>query len=172
MTIDPQVLLIERAKKLAMPIDSQSESSTEPMLSFMLGAEQFLAPLDSVREVAAVETVTKIPGLPYFFAGLTTVRGDIIPVIDIRGILGLPERRPDVAGNIMVVEIDGSLAGIWVDEMHGLTAVDTAHLTVDHALASAGFRGRTPDLLTVIDMTALVVAARKNESAHTHPQEA
>ena len=171
MTADPDATLAERARKLAMPLVATADSTTEPMLSFALGEERFLAPLDSVREVASLDSITRIPGLPFFFAGLTTVRGDIVPVIDVRGFLGLPERRPERAEKILIVESDGAPVGIWVDRMQGLVAVDATHLTLDHALSSAGFRGRMPDLGTVVDLTALVVAARLTESPNPQAQE-
>ncbi len=169
---DTDGILTERARKLAMPLVVTADYTTEPMLSFGLGEERFLAPLLSVREVASLDSITRIPGLPFFFAGLTTVRGDIVPVLDVRGFLGLPERRPERAERILVVESDGAPAGIWVDRIQGLVAVDTTHLTVDHGLSSAAFRGRTADLSTVIDLSALVAAARRTESTNPPAEEA
>lgn len=171
MTVDSGAILAERARKLAMPLAATADSTTEPMLGFALSKERFLAPLDSVREVVSLDSITSIPGLPFFFAGLTTVRGDMVPVVDIRGFLGLPERRPERAENILIVELDGAPVGIWVDRVHGLVAVDTAHLTLDHALSVAGFRGRMPDLGGVIDLTALVGAARLAESHNPQAEE-
>jgi purine-binding chemotaxis protein CheW len=168
----PETILADRARKLAVPQAATADSTTEPMLRFALGEEQFLAPLSSVREVASLDSITPIPGLPFYFAGLTTIRGDIVSVVDVRGFLGLPERRPERAENILIVESDGAIAGIWVDRMHGLVAVDTTQLTMDHALSSAAFRGRMPDLCTVVDLTALVMAARLTESPHPHAEEA
>jgi chemotaxis signal transduction protein len=167
-----EAILTERARKLAMPPTAASGFTTEPMLRFALGDERFLAPLHSVREVAPLDSITSIPGLPFCFAGLTTFRGDIVPVVDVRGLLGLPELRPERAENILIVESDGAPAGIWVDHMQGLVAVDTTLLTQDHALTGAGFRGRTPDLCTVVDLAALVAVARLTESANSHAKEA
>ena len=168
----PEAVLAERARKLAMPPRAASGSATEPMLRFALGEERFLAPLHSVREVAPVDSITVIPGLPFCFAGLTTFRGDIVPVVDVRGLLGLPEHRPERAENILIVEADGAPAAIWVDKMQGLVTVDTTLLTMDHALTSPGFRGRTPDLCTVVDLAALIGVARLTESPNSHAKEA
>jgi chemotaxis signal transduction protein len=168
----PDTILAERARKLAMPPVAASDSTTETMLRFALGEERFLAPLHSVREVAPLDSITQIPGLPFCFAGLTTFRGDIVPVVDVRGFLGLPETRPERAESILIVESDGAPAGIWVDRMQGLVAVDTTLLVLDHALPNAGFCGRTPDLCTVVDLAALVGAARLTESPNPHAEEA
>ncbi|MHB8589899.1 MAG: chemotaxis protein CheW [Candidatus Dormibacteraceae bacterium] len=172
MTADSGAILAQRARKLAMPLAAATGSTTEPMLGFTLGEERFLAPLHSVREVASLDSITPIPGLPFVFAGLTTVRGDIVPVLDVRGFLGLPEHRPERAERILIVESEGVPAGVWVDRMHGLIAVDAALLTVDHGLSSAAFRGRTADLSTVIDLSALVAAARRTESTNPPAEEA
>jgi chemotaxis signal transduction protein len=169
---DTYAILAERARKLAVPPMATSSSTIETMLRFALGEERFLAPLNSVREVAPLDSITRVPGLPFCFAGLTTFRGDIVPVIDVRGFLGLPELRPERAESILIVESDGAPAGIWVDRMQGLVAVDTALLTPDHALRNAGFRGRTPDLCTVVDLGALLGVARVTESPNPHAEEA
>lgn len=172
MTADSDAILAERARRLAMPVAATADSGTDPMLGFTLGEERFLAPLHSVREVVSLESITRIPGLPFLFAGLTTVRGDIVPVLDVRGFLGLPEHRAERPERILIVESEGALAGVWVDRMHGLNAVDAALLTVDHGLSSPAFGGRTADLSTVIDLSALVTAARRAESTNPPAEEA
>lgn len=172
MTADSAAILAERARKLATPVAETGDSGTEPMLGFTLGEERFLAPLHSVREVVSLESITHIPGLPFLFAGLTTVRGDIVPVLDVRGFLGLPEQRAERPERILVVESEGALAGVWVDRMQGLNAVDDTLLTGDHGLNSTAFRGRTADLSTVIDLSALVAAARRAESTNPPAEEA
>jgi len=171
VTAGSDAILTERARKLAIAPQVTSDSMTEEMLRFALGEERFLAPLRSVREVASLDSITSIPGLPFRFAGLTTFRGDIVPVVDVRGLLGLPEHRPEHAENILIIESDGAPTAIWVDRMQGLVAVDTTLLTQDHAMTNAGFRGRTPDLCTVVDLAALVGVARATESQNPHPEE-
>jgi chemotaxis signal transduction protein len=168
----PDAILAERARKLAMPPVATSDSTSETMLRFALGEERFLAPLHSVREVAPLDSITEIPGLPFCFAGLTTFRGDIVPVVDVRAFLGLTELRPEQADSILIVESDGLPVGVWVDRMQGLVAVDTTLLVLDHALQNAGFRGRTSDLCTVVDLAALVGVARLTESPNPHAEEA
>ena len=172
MTTDSTAILAKRARKLALAVVATANATTEPMLSFALGVERFLAPLRAVREVASPNSITHIPGLPFVFAGLTTIRGDLIPVLDIRGFLGQPEQRPERPKWILIVEADGVSTGVWVDELHGLVAVDSTHLTADHGLSIAAFRGRTSDLSTVIDVTAVAVAAGRSESTNSAAQEA
>jgi purine-binding chemotaxis protein CheW len=172
VTASSDTILTERARKLAIAPAATSDSTTEEMLRFALGEEGFLAPLRSVREVVSLDSITRIPGLPFCFAGLTTFRGDIVPVVDVRGLLGQPEHRPDHAENLLIIESDGAPAAIWVDRMQGLVAVDTTLLTEDHAMTNAGFRGRTPDLCTVVDLAALVDIARLTESQNSNAKEA
>jgi len=168
----PDAILAERARRLAMPQVATSGPMTETMLRFALGEERFLAPLHSVREVAPLDSITQIPGLPFCFAGVTTFRGDIVPVVDVRGFLGLPDVRPERAESILVVESDGAPVGVWVDRMQGLVAVDITLLVLDHAMPTAGFCGRTPDLCTVVDLAALVGVARLIGSPNPHAEEA
>ena len=172
MTRDNAAILAERARKLAAPQAPEANSKVEPMLCFTLSDERFLVALGSVREVAAVGPITPIAGLPFEFVGLTTLRGDIIPVLDVRSLLGLPRRRPDQADAFLITASSGSPVGIWADQVEGVVGIDPAELTVDHPLSSPAFRGRTADLATVIDLVALQQSARRVTASHLSAEEA
>ncbi|MDE3019089.1 MAG: purine-binding chemotaxis protein CheW [Nitrospirota bacterium] len=55
-----------------------------------LGGELFAINLRHVREVFEVENLTTVPGMPAALAGVANLRGVVIPVVDLRGLLGLP----------------------------------------------------------------------------------
>jgi purine-binding chemotaxis protein CheW len=55
-----------------------------------LGGESFAIDLRHVREVFEVESLTSVPGMPAALAGVANLRGVVIPVVDLRGLLGLP----------------------------------------------------------------------------------
>lgn len=55
-----------------------------------LGGELFAIDLRNVREVFEVESLTPVPGMPTALAGVANLRGVVMPVVDLRPMLGLP----------------------------------------------------------------------------------
>lgn len=92
---------------------AQDQSITQ-VVSFKLGAEEFAFPMERVREILRVERPSEVPDTPPYFLGILTVRGNILPVIDLRVMLGLPTFADDVRASI-----DGARAryGSWADAL-------------------------------------------------------
>jgi purine-binding chemotaxis protein CheW len=54
-----------------------------------LGGEQFTIDLQNVREVFVVESITPVPGMPAGLVGVTNLRGSVVPLLDLRQMIGL-----------------------------------------------------------------------------------
>lgn len=55
-----------------------------------LGGELFTIDLQNVREVFVVESITPVPGMPSGLVGVTNLRGTVVPLLDLRRMIGLP----------------------------------------------------------------------------------
>jgi chemotaxis signal transduction protein len=84
-----------------------------------LGSGRFAVSLASVAEVGRVPGVTRIPGGPDWLAGVANWRGRLMPVLDLRGLLG-GERTPFTSSARLVVLVDdGISAALVVDAVEG-----------------------------------------------------
>ncbi|MBD8678953.1 chemotaxis protein CheW [Sphingomonas sp. CFBP 13720] len=72
---------------------------------FNLGGEIFALPVGSVREILDYRDAFQMPQGPRWLAGLIDVRGDAIPMIDLRVRLGLPAATIDPMTRILVVSV-------------------------------------------------------------------
>lgn len=59
------------------------------IVSFQLGREEFAFPMQDVREILRVQTPKGVPGAPDHVLGVLTVRGQILPIVDLRRLLKL-----------------------------------------------------------------------------------
>jgi purine-binding chemotaxis protein CheW len=59
------------------------------MCVLTLGGESFAIDLRNVSEVFEVESITVVPGMPSLLTGVTNLRGTVVSLIDLRGMLGL-----------------------------------------------------------------------------------
>jgi chemotaxis signal transduction protein len=75
---------------------TDGDQSVAQLVSFKLGEEEFAFPMDRVREILRVQRPNVVPDTPDYFLGILTVRGNILPVIDLRILLGLRALSTDV----------------------------------------------------------------------------
>lgn len=64
-------------------------SAPARLLTFTLGTGRFAIPLLAVKEVIAIPEIAAVPMAPKHFRGLMNLRGQVIPVIDLRMKLGI-----------------------------------------------------------------------------------
>lgn len=85
---------------------------------FLIGEEQFGVDVKQAREIITTTDLTFVPKAPDFVKGVINLRGEIIPIIDLKRRLGLNGSTGDVENQkIIVVELDNSLIGMQVDDV-------------------------------------------------------
>jgi purine-binding chemotaxis protein CheW len=88
------------AEEMAEKIDEINQ-----YLTFTLGKEDFALDIGKVREVLDYTTITKVPRMPEFLRGVINLRGNVVPVIDLRYKLGMGTVKQTVDTCIVIVEI-------------------------------------------------------------------
>ncbi len=96
----------------------------ETWLTLILADELFALPVDPVRQVLRLSSITRVPHAPTPIRGVTNVRGRVIPVIDLRLRLDLPESALDRGSRIVVVHSRGRLLGLLVDAVQQVVHLD------------------------------------------------
>jgi purine-binding chemotaxis protein CheW len=93
---------------------------------FKLADESYGIEVDKVRTIERMSPVTRVPKTPPFVKGVINLRGNVVPVIDLRGRFGLPEVEPDDNTRIVIVHVADMEVGFIVD-----SANDVIDLTED-----------------------------------------
>lgn len=75
-------------------------------LTFRLGDEDFALEINTVREVLDLINITKIPRTPEYMKGVINLRGNVVPIIDLRLNLGMSAAERTVDTCIIIVEVD------------------------------------------------------------------
>lgn len=97
--------------------DTEVETAEEiKMLTFTLDNVFYGVDVHQVREVKNFEGATPVPYAPPYVKGVTNLRGEIIPVIDLRKRIGLDERKENAEG-IMIIVQDKHPIGVIVDSV-------------------------------------------------------
>lgn len=82
-----------------------SDDSTMQAVTFGLGAERFAIPVTLVREILDYGEAFRIPNAPAWLRGITDVRGQGVPTVDLRARLGLPSGEVTLTTRILVVDV-------------------------------------------------------------------
>jgi purine-binding chemotaxis protein CheW len=131
------------------------------MISFSIGSEQFGVKILVVQEIIMMSSITEIPNAPDFVEGVINLRGNIIPVLDLRKRLRL-RSRPVVEGykpgtRILVVEIEGNVTGFIVDSVAKVITVPGSRISPPPDIIVAGVQSQYINGVVHLDETILIV---------------
>lgn len=138
------------------------------MLTFSLGNVSYGVNVHQVREVKNFEGVTPVPYAPDYVKGVTNLRGEVIPVIDLRKRFGMVEKNTDDAG-IMVIVQDEHPTGVMVDSVMEVLTLSRKDIeTNQNAWATTrsdavlGVAKHDKDLIILLDLMKIVA---KNDTS-------
>lgn len=110
-----------RSRRFASPLPQQVETvSTWRGIGFMLGGEQYVAHMAEVVEILQLPKVTRVPGVKSWVLGIANVRGRMVSVMDLNGVLGFPSKGNWRSQRVLVIEHNDYLTGLVVDAVLGM----------------------------------------------------
>jgi purine-binding chemotaxis protein CheW len=88
------------------------------MLAFLLGGEEYVLPVDQVHEVLKLREITPVPHTPDYLLGVCSLRGTVLPVVDLARRLGFAAGACDDKSRILVTGPDADdRIGLLVDRV-------------------------------------------------------
>jgi twitching motility protein PilI len=101
-------------------------------VAFRLGTESFLVAREETREVLGFPNgLARVPGARNWIRGLANVRGQLLPVVDLRSFLGGGTTGNGRAARVLVANHRDVPAGLMVDEVLGFRKFTDAEFTGD-----------------------------------------
>ena len=98
-------------------LEGQAPVARRELLLVRVADELYGLEVPLVREIIKPRRLTEVPRMPGYLLGLLSVRGVVVPVLDLRLRLGLAAAAQDRATRIVVVAHDGERIGLLVDEV-------------------------------------------------------
>jgi two-component system chemotaxis response regulator CheV len=100
-------------------------SNRMELLLFSLGTrETFGINVFKVREVTLTPAITRTPHVPAGVEGVISLRGSVIPVLDLARFLGIEGETPQRCSTLMVTEFCGRIQGFLVSDVDRIVRVD------------------------------------------------
>lgn len=146
---------------------------------FRLGSEEYGVPITQVKEINRLTTTTKVPRSPKFVEGIINLRGQIIPIIDMKKRFDLPLTEYTGDARIIVIQVYANTFGVEVDSVsevlrinslniepapHIVCSIDSKYIT---GVAKVGER-----LLILLDLDKMLNDEEKAQLSEMHEETA
>lgn len=106
------------------------------MVTFSLAGKDYAIDIMKVKEIAKAGRFTYVPNALPFVLGVYNLRGEIIPIIDLRLFFNIevPERKFDAVENMLIVSIGDQIFGIVVDDIDKVVGIQKSTINPPHPL--------------------------------------
>ena len=101
----------------------------DKVLIFTLDDVLYALPLKMVASVVYALEISKLPKAPDIITGIINIRGQIIPVVDMRKRFGLISREMITEDNFIIARTEKRVIALWIDEVHGIKEVEPGNYT-------------------------------------------
>jgi len=134
-------------------------------LTFNLALEVYGVEVLHVREIVGINAITAVPHTPRFIKGVMNLRGNIVPIIDLRVKFALPESRYDTQTVVIVLNVANRTVGVVVDGVSDVIAVPASEIKPPPELSGAldtrylqGLATVGGQMLIIIDIERLMTS--------------
>jgi purine-binding chemotaxis protein CheW len=111
----------QNAESVTMSYDqSQAVDDERQIVTFEIAGENYGINIEKVQEINRYTNVTRIPKTPKFVEGIINLRGEVIPLIDLRSRFELEAKERDEFTRVIIVNLKKMKVGFvvdWVDEV-------------------------------------------------------
>ncbi len=120
--------------------DARAQETTPSLelVVFRLGPESYGLRLHEVREIIMVGQITPVPRAPQFVDGVLNLRGEVMPVVDLRTRFGLERVVATTISRILITSIGGVFTGLVVDAVDEVRPVDLHRFGPPPAVTAVG----------------------------------
>ncbi|MBB5015904.1 chemotaxis protein CheW [Rehaibacterium terrae] len=108
-------------------------------VGFRLGARRLVAPFDEVIEIVPLPTVTPVPGAAPWMLGIANVRGNLLPVVDLKQFLEGERTALLESRRVLVVRQTGGNVAVLIDELYGQRTFNDAQRAEPGEIASGRY---------------------------------
>jgi len=142
------------------PEQKRENSSVTEIIEFTLAAESYGIESSFVREVYPLKDFTHLPGVPAFIPGIVNVRGQILPVVDLKKFFNLPEKGLGDLNKVIILRDERMEFGILADAVYGTRVIYTEDvLPVPPTVTGIGeeyLKGVTKESLIILNAEKLL----------------
>ncbi|MBC7475620.1 MAG: chemotaxis protein CheW [Candidatus Sericytochromatia bacterium] len=97
---------------------------------FKLDNDEYCVPVSQAREIQTYTIPTRIPNTPEFVEGVINLRGQIIPILDLKKRFKSGATDINIATRVIIIDMDGELIGIIVDTVSEVLKISSSRFEI------------------------------------------
>ncbi|MFP4612276.1 MAG: CheR family methyltransferase [Spirochaetaceae bacterium] len=112
----------------------QAEQIDFKMVTFSLGGKDYAVDIMKVKEIAKFGNFTFVPNTLHYVRGVYNLRGDIISVIDLRRMFGVPVQEEKDRESGLILRVEDRLLGVIVDFIDRVVGISSSRVQPPHPI--------------------------------------
>ncbi len=157
-------------------LDGEGEpefSEREQFIGLIVNSEVFYLHISYVNEIVMLEPIRFVPKAPKYIEGVVNLRGNILPAINLRKMMGHPRGQASPSTRIVIIKHDNQLAGLLVDGIStvvGLLPSEIEERSITAKGTSADLVGsmskRQDQIIGIFDLDRIMHLANEGRIVH------
>lgn len=140
-----------------------NDAIQQEFLTFVLGSENYALDIMTVKEIRGYEAVTKIANAPPYLKGVLNLRGDIVPIVDLRIKFNVGQASYNEFTIVIMLIVDQRIVGIVVDEVSDVIKVNVGDIKPPPEFGAAfdsaylhGLASINDDMIILVNIQKLI----------------
>jgi purine-binding chemotaxis protein CheW len=142
------------------------------MITFSLAGKDYGVDIMNVKEIAKADKFTYVPNAASFVRGVYNLRGDIIPIIDLRTFFHLPvDKKADGQENMLILRIEDRVYGTIVDKIDKVVGINSETIQPPHPIFGdinikfiSGVVEKQGDLYIILDVVRIFTQSEEDKT--------
>jgi len=118
--------------------EEEEDTLKDKYLTFHLAGEDYGLEIRYVTEIVSIQKITDVPDLPPFVKGVINLRGQVIPVLDLRLRFGMEPREYDERTCVIITRLAESSVGLVVDTVNEVHDIPPQNIAAPPAVRKGG----------------------------------
>ena len=110
--------------------DDDEDTQKDKYLTFCLAGEEYRIEIKYVTEIVSLQKITEVPEAVEYVRGVLNLRGNVIPVVDVRLRFHMKPREYDDRTCVIVVDFDDSPIGLVVDTVREVISIPEEQISL------------------------------------------
>jgi chemotaxis signal transduction protein len=150
----------------------EKDRMNDSFILFYIKGTAYAIPSEQVRQIEMIETITSVPNTARFVEGIVNLRGQVVPVINLRSRFGMEKIDYDLSSRLIVIQIDSRIVGLAVDSAREFVKIDLSKMmqppeslataALDYLSGVVSLSGR---LVLIIDLQKLLTYEENEPSS-------
>ncbi len=128
---DPINNILKKQENQHISSSKEDEHESEniiQLVGFIVGDEEFAIPILNIQEIIKPIEYTRVPSVPGYVMGVFNLRGNVIPLIDLRRKFNLPPLNQTPDTRYIVMKHEDNVVGFIIDKLTEAIRMNADHI--------------------------------------------